>query len=172
MKYDYFAALEALAGDLAEGAAQFARTAHIAAPSRGILDSMLDRGIAADRRVCEMENALIADFLPPIDRADLITAAHALRESIWSLYDACYLQTGPRQTTDPSPQAQATAIAETVSLLRRRKEAAARPHTAELYRQYALARRHRAEDHAPLSPLYAALNTCYDTLVEIFLRNL
>lgn len=73
VKYNYFEKLEKLS-ELARSAVNLACGG--SAMERGQDLSSLRR--ACDRSVCELEDALFSDFLPPLERDNLAACAHAL----------------------------------------------------------------------------------------------
>lgn len=170
MKYDYFGVLEAMATALEEGAGCLSRS-----PGVSCVQDCLKRALETDRRVCELETALGAAFLPPVDRGDVIVLAHTLREAVWCVYDTAYLLSRGGETAAlPSalPLAQAKAIRVMVESLRHPENAVFHPAGEQFYRTCYLARHHRTDragDRA-LAHLCDVLGGCYARAVETVMR--
>ena len=76
-KYPYFEALEALSTLVCE-AVRIACTDTLQKEKRALSDLRLAR----DKSVCELEDALFSDFLPPLERDSIAASAHCLSRVI------------------------------------------------------------------------------------------
>jgi len=75
-KYDYYQALENFSADL-HRAVSLACNGH-----NDTVQSLRNLRVECDKRLCQMENALFCDFLPPLERDNIAAYAHCMLHTL------------------------------------------------------------------------------------------
>ena len=167
-KYPYFEALEALA-DMAARAVRQA-VSELASPKK---EDPLALRASAHKAMCEMEDALFSDFLPPIEREDLAALAHALVRVI-DIAGECALLTHSRASTRAERWEGdlclrlCKQLCADVILLKTIRNPKQMPALRDFRALLAKAERTSSR----YSPLRAELSQAFDTLVEVMLHNI
>ncbi len=188
MKYDYFATLEQLS-ILARDAVTLAcsRAPTTEAPSISALRKK------CDRLICELEDTLFSDFLPPLERETIAGCAHCLSRVVDQaselLCHAAYSTLGDK-TNDEGRVCVTLSekLVESISLLRRIRKPDETPdpqgfrallaegrhaHTAMLSRLHSgMLPKSAAQTIILTGRLRAELSRAFDEVVEIMLHNI
>lgn len=187
VKYNYFEQLEKLS-ELARSAVTLACGSQSA--TRREEFSSIRR--ACDRSVCELEDALFSDFLPPLERDNLAACAHALSRVVDAAAELCHhpatLPTVKQNEESAVCVKLAESLSEAVSMLKRIRKPDEIPdrqgfrkllsegrcaHNAMLSKLHAGALpRSSAQTIIQVGRLRAELSRAFDELVEIMLNNI
>ena len=188
MKYDYFETLEQLSL-LAKDAVTLACAPSPTKDSQSI--STLRK--RADRLICELEDTLFSDFLPPLERETLAGCAHCLSRVVDQaselLCHAAYTNLGEKQNEEGRVcVCLAEKLSESISLLRRIKKPDETPDPQTFRALLSDGRRAHgtmlARLHSGVLPksaaqiiiltgrLRAELSRAFDEVVEIMLHNI
>lgn len=165
-KYPYFHALEDLAA-LALSAVRL--STRDATQKRGEDRPTLRH--TCHRTLCDLEDALFADFLPPLERDDIAILAHALSHVVDTALSLSP-PLSPRAETADSARCLRLAeqLSHDIGILKKIRKPSEMPALREFRALLA------EEDHAKSSPRYAplrlALSHAFDTLVEVMLNNI
>ena len=188
VKYDYFETLEQLA-TLAESAVRLSCGASAASEGGTVPD--LRR--ACDRLICELEDTLFSDFLPPLERDNIAACAHSLsrvvdRASELLCNEAFLTLSGKQNEEGRICVRLAEELKNAIALLRRIRKPSESPnvqgyrklvaegrcaHTNMLTRLHTgVLPRSAAQGIILTGKLRAELSHCFDELVEIMLNNI
>ena len=186
-KYPYFEALETLSA-LASQAVRIAGTDAFKKEKKTLSDIRLSR----DKSVCELEDALFCDFLPPLERDSIAATAHSLSRVIDRASDLALAKMHSSDTL-PNEEARicillAEQLERDIGLLRTIRKPSEIPSLREFRSLLAEARaahgmmlgrvaagafsRHAAETIILCGKLRGELSRAFDELVEIMLNNI
>ncbi len=167
-KYPYFEVLESLA-DMAQRAVQQA----VSELTGSKKEDPISLRASAHKAVCELEDALFSDFLPPIEREDLATLAHALVRVIDAATE-CSLSPHSRASTRAERWEGELCLrlckqlCADVALLKTIRNPKQMPALRDFRALLAKAERTSSR----YSPLRAELACAFDTLIEVMLHNI
>lgn len=188
VKYNYFENLEQLSS-LVESAVKLA--CGTAAPTECGTIAQLRK--SCDRLICELEDALFSDFLPPLERDNIAACAHSLSRVVDRaselLCNAAFLTLSGKQNEEGRICVRlAEELKASISLLRRIRKPDEVPnvqgyrklvsegrcaHTNMLTRLHTgILPRSSAQTIILTGKLRAELARCFDELVEIMLNNI
>lgn len=188
VKYNYFENLEKLSA-LSEASVKLACGTETTADRKSI--SELRR--SCDRLICELEDALFADFLPPLERDNIAACAHGLSRVVDKAADLLGNTSFPSVGIKANEEGKicirlAEELNATISMLRRIRKPDETPniqgfrkllcegrtaHNTMLTRLHSgILPRSSAQAIIMTGRLRAELSHCFDELVEIMLNNI
>lgn len=188
VKYNYFEALEQLA-QLVESAVKLA-CGGVVGEESGSVSALRKSG---DRLICELEDTLFSDFLPPLERDNIAACAHCLSRVIDQaselLCNESYLTLNGKQNEEGKICIRlAEELKNATMLLRRIRKPDEIPNVQEYRRLLCEGRcahtnmltrlhtgvlpRSAAQTIILTGKLRTELSRCFDELVEIMLNNI